>query len=527
MKHEKELMDALVAGAVPFMPQEEPDHHRNVPRPDPGCLYGLVGDIARTGSGTEANQYAIAANSMAYLSCAVGRGPYMPVGNVWHHARLFTLHVGRSGIGRKGDAMSLITRISDAVKVLDGHAAPQIHRGGLSSREGLVHLIHDGYMDGKEEVPPIHDKRLWAVESEFANVLQQSKRNGNTLSTALRDCWDGVSMRPATKTNRVHATDPHVCLSGAITPSELRSQMAARDMTNGFANRFLVLWAERTQLIPFPRPTSQAVIDGLAARIMEVLTFCGAVRWVDKDTMPVTMSPEAEIRYAVLYRTELNSHISGDRIAALSERRPPMLLRIAMLFALTDLTKQIEVHHIDAALAWVRYSEESVKFIFASAVDEDQAALTHENAQRIVGFLQTKGSATRTQISSECFKSHTPKYAIDAALDELLTATPPLVEVETLPRPKGSPGTPTKVYRLVGANSAKSAKCELQRGAEASSSACELSEMGETSQLSATDEATVRTICTVREPSNGQQTQASIDVSHSSQISQGEEDQAT
>lgn len=524
MKHEKELMDALVAGAVPFMPQEEPDHHRNAPRPDPACLYGLVGDIARAGAGTEANPYAIAANAMAYLSCAVGRGPYMPVGNVWHHARLFTLHVGRSSLGRKGDAMSLVARISDAVKALDEHASPQIHRGGLSSREGLVHLIHDGYMDGKEEVSPIHDKRLWVVESEFANVLQQSKRDGNTLSTALRDCWDGVSMRPATKTNRVHATDPHVCLSGAITPSELRSQMAARELTNGFANRFLVFWAERTQLMPFPRPTSQAVIDGLAARVVEVLAFCGAARWVEKNTVPVDLSPDAKARYAGLYTTELNDHVSGDRIAALVERRAPMLLRIAMLFALTDLTTRIEARHIDAALAWVRYSGESVKFIFASAVDEDQAAQTHENAQRIVSFLQKKGSATRTQISSECFKSHAPKDAIDAALDELLTATPPLVEVETLPRPKGSPGTPTKVYRLVGAKSAKSANSEAQCDVKALSGACELSE---TSQLPATDETTVRTIYTVREPSSDPQTHASIDVLHNSQISQGDEESKT
>lgn len=47
------------------------------------------------------------------------------------------------------------------------------------------------------------------VESEFANVLQQSRRGGNTLSAALRDCWDGVDLKPATKTNRVHASEPH------------------------------------------------------------------------------------------------------------------------------------------------------------------------------------------------------------------------------------------------------------------------------------------------------------------------------
>ena len=80
--------------------------HRNAPQPDAQCLYGLIGEVARAGSNdTETNAYAIAANFMAYLSCAVGRGVYLPIGNTRHHARLFFLHIGRSGRGRKGDAV--------------------------------------------------------------------------------------------------------------------------------------------------------------------------------------------------------------------------------------------------------------------------------------------------------------------------------------------------------------------------------------------------------------------------------------
>ena len=70
--------------------------HRNAPGADPACLYGLIGDVARAGSeGTETNAVAIAANFMAYLSCAVGRGVYLPIGNTRHHTRLFCLHIGR------------------------------------------------------------------------------------------------------------------------------------------------------------------------------------------------------------------------------------------------------------------------------------------------------------------------------------------------------------------------------------------------------------------------------------------------
>jgi len=295
------------ARAVPDAPVAEPDHeapdnHRNAPRPDPACLYGLVGDVARAGGDTtEANPYAVAANFIAFMSCAVGRGPYMAVGNTWHHARQFMLHIGRSGRGRKGDAVSLIGRIEHSLRALSRDAAPQVHRGGLSSREGLVYLIHDGYTEGKTEVEAIQDKRLLVIESEFANVLHQSKREGNTLSAALRDCWDGVSMKPATKSSRLWATDPHVSLIGAVTPSELLGLMASRELTNGFANRFMMFWAERTKMLAFPRSTPQDAVDTLAKRAHEVLEFCGAERWAEHDHMRVELSPDARKRYEVLY----------------------------------------------------------------------------------------------------------------------------------------------------------------------------------------------------------------------------------
>jgi hypothetical protein len=200
MTPEKEIVQQIVGAAARFVPDDGPDHHRNAPRPDPACLYGLVGEVARAGSeSTEANPYAIALNFMAYLSAAIGRGTYCYIGNTRHHARLFGLHVGRSGRGRKGDAVSLVHRLDMAIRAADEYIAPQVHTGGLSTREGLALMIHDGWTQGKTEVEPIHDKRLFVVEPEFANVLHQGKREGNTLSSALRDAWDGGSIKPATK----------------------------------------------------------------------------------------------------------------------------------------------------------------------------------------------------------------------------------------------------------------------------------------------------------------------------------------
>jgi len=431
------------------MDDDSPHTHRNAPQPDPICLYGLVGDVARAGSeGTETNAHAIAANFMAYLSCAVGRGVYLPIGNTRHHARLFCLHIGRSGRGRKGDAVSLVLRIDAALRATDDVFAPQVHRGGLSTREGLAALIHDGYRQGRHDVPAIEDKRLWVVESEFANVLHQGRRDGNTLSAALRDCWDGIDLKPATKSNRVYASDPHVCLSGAISPSELRGLMSAREMSNGFANRFLMIWAERSRMLPFPKETPQAVVEHLASRTLEVLAFVRAARHDEREHLKMELTPQAQWRYAQLYRGELHDGVDDGAIGAMLERRAPMLLRLAMLMALTDLQTRIDVPHIDAAMAWIQHATASVRFVFSSAAEDTKLTQVQELANRVLTFLHEHGQATRSQISSECFRGKVPKARIDASLEHLLASSPPKITVQWGERADGAPGAPQRVYRL-------------------------------------------------------------------------------
>ncbi|WP_287639488.1 DUF3987 domain-containing protein [Accumulibacter sp.] len=461
------------------------DAHRNAPKPDPAMLYGLVGDVARAAAETtEANRYAVAAAYIAFLSAGVGRNVYLPVGNVKHHARISPLHVGRSGRGRKGEAVSLPKRIreeiekqhSEDIGTVTDPFCGQMHDGGLSTREGLALLIHDGYRVGKEDVLPIKDKRLWIIESEFANVLHQAKRDGNTLSAALRDSWDGVSIRPATKTSRLWASNPHISLTGNITPSELLGLMESREMSNGFANRFLIFWAERERIEPFPKPTPRTVVAGLAERTKAVIRFATEGYPENKDSRPMELSTDARTEYARLYRGELSRLVDGEKVAALLERRAPMLLRLAMLFALTDETLTIDLPHILAALAWVRFHRDSVKFIFDDAAGETAAMEASDGAAKILEYLKRNGRTSRAELSKKCFSGHLSAKRIDEALDTLLMNTPPSIEVQEGDQDEKS-GKRTKFYHC----------CEIGETGEVAHSArdapslrsCETGETGE------------------------------------------------
>lgn len=450
----KELMQQVVQRSEVFPPQDSDsggdedarDYHRNAPKPSEACLYGLVGEVARAGSAnTEANPYAVAINFMAYMSCAVGRGPYFYLGDTRHHARLFTLHVGRSGVGRKGDAISLIKKIDSRLRNSYELVAPKIHSGGLSSREGLIYLVHDGYKDGAKDVEPVTDKRLWVVESEFANVLHQSSRDGNTLSAAVRDLWDGASLQPATKTNRMFTTDPHICISGAITPKELIDLMASREMSNGFANRFMIFFAERLKTISFPEPTPNEVVDELSRKARDIIDFC---KFGAGSNARISLNPEARHMYDKLYQGELSENKYGERIAGVTERRAPMLLRISMLFALLDKKLKIEPTHINAAIAWIRYLVDSVRFIFASGKDEVENTEVNDTAEDIVNFLRRRGEASKTEITRECFNGNKNGDQIDKAIADLLTTSPPRIEVQEVRNEARKAGRAKKIYRL-------------------------------------------------------------------------------
>jgi hypothetical protein len=92
----------------------------------------------------------------------------------------------------------------------------------------------------------------------------------------------------------------------------------------------------------------------------------------------------------------LRDRSGGERVTGLLERRAPYLLRLAMLFAITDQTRWIEPKHITAALAWVKYWAESVRFIFATAQEAHKAEQTEDTATRIMDYLHQHEEVTRT-----------------------------------------------------------------------------------------------------------------------------------
>lgn len=250
------------------------------------AFHGLAGDIvAAIAPRTEADPVAILSQFLVAFGNVVGRQAYYPVEADHHRANEYVVLVGPSAKGRKGSSWSQVKRI---ITTIDSAWAETRIVSGLSSGEGLIWQVRDEVevfdrRAGEKKVvaDAVEDKRTMVVENEFAIVLRQLVREGNTLSAVIRNAWDSEVLQALTKNSPARATGSHVSIIGHITADELIRYIDATELANGFLNRFMLFAVKRAQLLP--EGEASKISTGLRSR-----TSFGA-RWT-------TPRPQARCR---------------------------------------------------------------------------------------------------------------------------------------------------------------------------------------------------------------------------------------
>lgn len=370
------------------------------------ALIGLAGDIVRAIRPiTEADDAAILIQTLTAFGALAGRFQYVQIEGDRHYPQLFGLVVGDTSNARKGTSWGRVRELFSGVPKW-----PRIVEG-LSSGEGFKWQVRDEIRkagpNGIEEVADegVHDKRLLVVESEFAQVLRQGARAGNTLSPTIRAAWDTGNLATLTRNDPITATGSHVCIVGHITAEELRAELTATDSANGFANRFIFMCAKRSKLLPrgggaFPAEE----LARLRERIVRASNRAGLAREIE-------MTAEAWESWERVYPT-LTAGMGG-LLGAVTARAAPQCRRLALIYALMDESSEIEARHVLAALAVWERAEASAKWIFGSTLG-DRVADELLRAIRAAGA----GGMTRTDIR-DLFKKHAPAERIGVALDLL------------------------------------------------------------------------------------------------------------
>jgi hypothetical protein len=364
---------------------------------------------------TEADPHALLLAFLVGFGCMVGGGPFYQVEATRHSVNLFSVIVGDTAKSRKGTATD---RAMDILARVDADFMASRKSSGLSSGEGLIQAVRDP----REEDVPVKDKtgpkrferqivdngepdkRLLVVESEFGSVLKQSGRDGNILSTVIRDAWDGKPLRVLARSNKDSCLEPHIAMIGNITIEELQRLLTTNDKANGFGNRILWCCVRRSKKLPHGgRPFDEAKLGALVYGLKSALE-------TSQKTDRVQFDEESyrawESAYDVL--TESEEGIFGSMTA----RAEAQVVRLATLYALLDSSNTVRLPHLKAAQEIWAYCEDSVRFIFGDNLGD-------ETADSILRMLRNAPDGlTRTEINRG-FGSHKPSAELDRALDFL------------------------------------------------------------------------------------------------------------
>lgn len=407
------------------------------PKATSAMFHGFAGEFAHLATEkSEADPVAVLVTFLCRFGIEIGRSPHMLAGDM-QHARIFAVLVGQSSKARKGTSARPVNEVYSLPPNV--WLGCRISPGPLSSGEGVVYNVRDPLQEyilnkqkqtGKKMMtdPGVEDKRLLILDQELASALNCTRREGNTLSTIVRALFDGDTIEPLTKTNKLTATNPHVGIVTHITSHELHKKLDATEALNGFANRFLWLCVRRPKLEPFPREMAPETLRQFQQRLVRILKSARK-----QKRMRFTDSARE------LWRQQYPS-IASDRpglLGSILNRAEAYIRRIALIYALLDEASAVDDIHLLAALALWKFNEDSAAFIFGG-FEADPVE------RRIIEALAESGGKMNTTALYKAFGNHLSKERLTIAMNTLLASRK--IHIEEI-KPEGG-GRPRKIFHL-------------------------------------------------------------------------------
>jgi Protein of unknown function (DUF3987) len=387
-------------------PEEETPLEKQTPptaktfRLEEEAFHGPAGIIVkRILPQTEADEAALLLNLLSAFGNIAGRSAYFVADAAKHFPILFVVTVGKTSQGAKGTGWRQILNV---VQFVDEIWVRDCVQGGLSSGEGLIEALTDE-KDKEGNVTRVVDKRIFVIEEEFSKVFAVMKREGNTVSGVIRQCWDSGNLQTMTRRKTsLRVEETHPTIGGHITPQELNCRIDATEIANGFANRFLWPYSERSKYLPEGGNLTADDYREMGRLLKNAVDFAKQPRCLQRTKAATRLWRR---RYKALADGE--DGLVGELVA----RGRPQVMRLAMIYALLDQTEFIDEAHLKAAFAVWDYCTASVRMLFGDATGDPVA-------DQILAALREREEMTRTEIR-DLFSRHVAGPRIETALTVL------------------------------------------------------------------------------------------------------------
>lgn len=391
---------------------------KDIPEPviEDKAFYGILGKMVNLiKDETEASKEALLFQAIVILGNLFDRKFYMTINGSNIYTNEFALMVGKTSKARKGTGFKAI---SFFFKKGWGKVFEDRIKRGVSTGEGIIWAIHDdifkefidknGERQKKLEYAGIENKNLIFLEEEFSKPIKNGKRDNNNLSETLRVAFDSDTLQSLSKIQPATASNPNISLIGHTTKEEFTKVLSDVDKDNGMFNRILFAHSYRANILPHPKDFEIMLKEsGILIDLFVLKDF------IDKsESIKINFTDKGAEWWDKFYTEHGNAPDQANE--NIKGRTETHILKIAMIFAVSDKTYQLDVDHLEAASAVINYSNQTIDYVFGNQHNQI-SPLT-----KITSFIQSKGGqCNRTAISYELFSKKIKSYLLDQYREQL------------------------------------------------------------------------------------------------------------
>lgn len=269
------------------------------------------------------------------------------------YPNLYTVLVGKSG-ARKGTAQNFAL---DFLRSIDS----RVHiTESIDSRQGFIQDAADGQKllndQGYED-----ELRMALSLEEFRSFVETSEQKGTKGVVPELCLWYDCPHERENKSvsHPCKVKQPTLNIFAGTSPSFLEN-LSIADIQGGIGNRICWVPGDPKPRKDDPPEPDEAILAPLKLRIKDIIEQRRAF-----GVKRYNLTPEAKKRWKAWYQNEFNPGSADELITILSERDHLTCLKVALIYAVLDLADAIELHHVQAAIAWVTFLYESRFPIFS------------------------------------------------------------------------------------------------------------------------------------------------------------------
>lgn len=320
---------------------------------------------------TEASDNFHFAVFLQIMGCTLGRRLRVYHAN-WLYPNFYTCLVGISGATRKDTCANRGRDILERLNKEEAEGESPTFRmiSGIRSPEGLL-----------DELAGNRRVRL-VVQGEFAALLGKAKQDSNsTLVPTLTELYDcKKQVNPPVRGKPADCREPFLGIIAGTTGIWLRKALSLSDIQGGFANRWLYFTGIPERAIPHPPKVDEQKQSSLVKEL-------NTIRMWAEDTEEIKVSPEAEELFNDWYYEYFDRCQQESLLSTLIAREQDHLWKVAMLFAASDMSSEIEAEHMNAAISVAGYLEKAVLDVFSTF----EMGSAREKDEKLLSLLRSEG----------------------------------------------------------------------------------------------------------------------------------------